>query len=238
MLNGLDSTTIVALNGFAGRSRGFDSLMEFLVGSYLVKGAIFVSIFWWFWFQSGSPEQVRRSREHVVCTMVGSVFAIAVARLLALSLPFRIRPRYEPSLHFHSPAETSPGDLMDWSSFPSDHAVMFAALAVGISFISRRAGLLASLYFLVLIAFPRMYLGFHYPTDILAGVAVGAVVGFIFNARGMCKLASASALTWEHDSPRYFYMAFFILCFQMATMFESLRDVALAGTHFVRRLLI
>jgi undecaprenyl-diphosphatase len=59
--------------------------------------------------------------------------------------------------------------------FPSDHAVMAGAVAAGLYFVSRLLGWIASAA-AILIAFARVYIGVHYPQDVLAGLALGAVV--------------------------------------------------------------
>lgn len=59
--------------------------------------------------------------------------------------------------------------------FPSDHAVMAGAVAAGLYFVSRLLGWVAAAAAIV-IAFARVYIGVHYPQDVLAGLALGAVV--------------------------------------------------------------
>jgi membrane-associated phospholipid phosphatase len=60
-------------------------------------------------------------------------------------------------------------------SFPSDHAVMAGAVAAGVWLVSRRLGLLAVVAAL-LMGFTRVYVGAHYPGDVVVGLLVGAVV--------------------------------------------------------------
>jgi membrane-associated phospholipid phosphatase len=60
-------------------------------------------------------------------------------------------------------------------SFPSDHAVMGGAVAAGLLLINRRLGLFACVA-AALLAFARVYIGAHYPWDVLAGLAFGASV--------------------------------------------------------------
>jgi len=60
-------------------------------------------------------------------------------------------------------------------SFPSDHAVMAGAVAAGLWLVSRRLGFTATVAAL-LMAFARVYVGVHYPRDVLAGLALGAAV--------------------------------------------------------------
>ncbi|GAB3394107.1 phosphatase PAP2 family protein [Amycolatopsis echigonensis] len=63
-------------------------------------------------------------------------------------------------------------------SFPSDHAVMAGAVAAALFLVSRRLGWLAALAAVVM-AFSRVYIAAHYPQDVAAGLAVGAVVSLL-----------------------------------------------------------
>ncbi len=60
-------------------------------------------------------------------------------------------------------------------SFPSDHAVMAGAVAGGVLLVDRRLGVVVALA-AVLMAFARVYVGAHYPGDVLAGLVLGAGV--------------------------------------------------------------
>lgn len=81
------------------------------------------------------------------------------------------------------------GDLLiDWIrlpigerfgySFPSSHALNNAAVAV---FFSHAIGSRKLFFWLIaaalLIGISRIYLGLHYPSDVLGGIAIGAVLG-------------------------------------------------------------
>ena len=60
-------------------------------------------------------------------------------------------------------------------SFPSDHAVMAGAVAAGVLLAHRKLGLVA-VCLAVLMAATRVYVGAHFPLDVVAGLAVGAIV--------------------------------------------------------------
>ncbi len=60
-------------------------------------------------------------------------------------------------------------------SFPSDHAVMAGSVAAGLWWVDRRLGIVAALA-AVAMAFARVYVGAHYPLDVVAGLALGATV--------------------------------------------------------------
>jgi membrane-associated phospholipid phosphatase len=78
------------------------------------------------------------------------------------------------------PYATHPGALLLLSptadhAFPSDHAVMAGAAAVGLLIAARRLGWWAVGAALIM-AFARVYVGAHYPQDVLAGLALGGLV--------------------------------------------------------------
>ena len=77
-------------------------------------------------------------------------------------------------------------------SFPSGHAMASAALAISTIVLFwptkwRWPVLVAAVFYMLLIAFTRLYLGVHYPTDVLAGWLVSgawvAVVAIVIHYR-------------------------------------------------------
>jgi membrane-associated phospholipid phosphatase len=60
-------------------------------------------------------------------------------------------------------------------SFPSDHAVMAGAIAIGVWMADRRLGLITCVLAIAMAA-TRVYVGVHFPLDVVAGLAVGAVI--------------------------------------------------------------
>jgi membrane-associated phospholipid phosphatase len=64
------------------------------------------------------------------------------------------------------------------ASFPSDHAAMAGAAAAGLWLASRLLGAIAA-GAAVLMAFSRVYIAAHYPWDVVAGLAFGALVAIL-----------------------------------------------------------
>ncbi|MDI1290562.1 MAG: phosphatase PAP2 family protein, partial [bacterium] len=60
-------------------------------------------------------------------------------------------------------------------SFPSDHAVIAGAACVGLWLVSRRLGVLTGAVALLL-ALSRVYVGVHYPADVVVGLAEGGAI--------------------------------------------------------------
>jgi undecaprenyl-diphosphatase len=63
-------------------------------------------------------------------------------------------------------------------SFPSGHTIASFEAAVALLIRDRKLGM-GALALAVLIAFSRLYLYVHYPTDVLASVVLGTLLAFI-----------------------------------------------------------
>ena len=84
-------------------------------------------------------------------------------------------------VHRHRPFEHQLGPPERTHSFPSGHAATsFAGATMLAAFLPRYRGVLYALA--CLIAFSRLYNGDHYPTDVVAGAAVGTVTALLLLA--------------------------------------------------------
>ncbi len=80
-------------------------------------------------------------------------------------------------------------------AFPSNHAVLAGAAAMALWGLERRLGVLAAAN-AVLIAASRVYIGVHYPHDVVAGLLLGAVVAWAGLRAARTALRRAEPLRW------------------------------------------
>jgi hypothetical protein len=100
-MNPFDLHTIHFLNSFAQRSWVFDSLIGQLQGNDLLKGGVIMALFWWAWIRYGNAHP--ENKEKLLFGLISGVFATFLARVLALMLPFRVRPLHNLQLNFRLP---------------------------------------------------------------------------------------------------------------------------------------
>lgn len=220
-MNAFDLAIIDFLNQFSQVSWRVDYTLHFISGNHLLKGGVLLTLFWWGWFRAQEHQPI--VQVHLLSTLFGCFIAMASARALAWSLPFRLRPLHEEGLAFTLPHTMKPTALEGWSSFPSDNAVLFYALSAGMFYISKKVGIFALIYTTLIIALPRVYLGLHYPTDILAGAVIGIAIALLCNTKYFTENIAQSTLSYSSTKPEIFYPIFFIISYQIADMFENSR---------------
>ena len=71
------------------------------------------------------------------------------------------------------------GSIPMGSSFPSSHTTLAFSFAWMMLWMKNKQGAVLSFLVAILVAISRMYLGVHYPSDVLAGVLVSALLSYL-----------------------------------------------------------
>jgi len=116
-----------------------------------------------------------KQRKHALKVLVVAVLAIAACDLLSYRVlkPWAKRPRPEYAGIGAIKRVPEGGRL----GFPSNHAGNAAAGAAVLS-VAYPAASVVFWALAILVAYSRVYVGMHYPLDVLAGLAIGAMIGW------------------------------------------------------------
>ena len=165
---GLDKAVTLWVNGLRC---GFLNFISMLM-AYLGKGGLF--------FIAASVVLLlfRKTRKAGLC----SLLAIGVGALLVnvLLKPLVARPRpYTAGGEFLWVWERAGKHLEKEFSFPSGHTAASFAFAVAFAMTAPKKYSVPALVLACLISLSRLYVGVHYPTDILGGIVIGALCGIL-----------------------------------------------------------
>ena len=192
----LDERLFFLINGLAGKSAALDWFMTLVVGEYFIPVAI-VMVLLIMWFLGQDLKSRERNQRAVWYALVGVGFASAVVQVMNNFYdrlrPFEAYPG-DVTLLFYQPTDPS---------FPANMAAVGFAFAMGAWLGNRKVGYLI-LTLAVLWSFARVYVGVHYPLDILGGAAIGIVATLA--ARGFLRLIEPVP-TWILNGLRRIYLA-------------------------------
>jgi undecaprenyl-diphosphatase len=182
MSDSLDYDLFRAINGLAGRSQAVDAIMIACAKFLPVVFALVLVALWLTW----RPTNQRAA----LLAGISALVALGIGQLIGMAF---LRPRpyltHQVNLLIAPTADTS---------FPSDHATLGFAVAVLVWRYNRRAGT-ALLSLALVLAFARIFVGAHYPSDVLGGAVLGA-------------LTSMGIAVFSESSPlRNWLNAFFVL---------------------------
>ncbi|MQY38256.1 hypothetical protein SRB17_62660 [Streptomyces sp. RB17] len=176
-----DVELLYDINGLAKDApHWFDRVMEF-VGEYGLLVAMVLLVLWcWLSVRRRGGEDAASS----VAALVWAPLAAGIAVLVNVPIRgFVERPR--PFVD-HQGLDVLFSGKTDFS-FVSDHATITMALGVGLFVANRRFGI-AGLGIALLEGFCRVYMGVHYPTDVVGGFALGTAVVLLLSPPAMALL--------------------------------------------------
>lgn len=99
-----DRTALATMNGYAQRSRAFDTLVWAIASNYAVQGGLMLAMFCWAWFAAPDTPEGLAQRQTVLSSFLGLYVAVVLALMVRDGLAFRPRPAEDPLLaaaHVH-----------------------------------------------------------------------------------------------------------------------------------------
>lgn len=138
------------------------------------KSITFLGDAGWFWIVLSIILLIPKKTRHIaIASGISLLICFFVTNIILKNCFHRIRPyEIEPLLTI---LVKKPTDF----SFPSGHTTAsFASALILVRLFPKKFGI-PSVVLAALIAFSRLYVGVHYPTDILGGIAVALIGSFI-----------------------------------------------------------
>jgi undecaprenyl-diphosphatase len=158
----------LVVNGWTRYSPALN-LLGVILAKYAPELWAAVFLLMWFW----PPWRQNRARRGVVYAVAAGVLALIINMTISHVTPYRPRPFvYEPHL-IHQLVAHRPD-----TSFPSDHAAGSFAFAVGLFYAGTWDGIWG-MVFAAAISVARVFVGVHWPTDVIVGALVGVVAGLV-----------------------------------------------------------
>ena len=213
-----DRPTTRLINAVANRSWMFDYLADASNRYFTFSGVALMAMIWYCWFENRDAEL----RVRILVGTLASIGAGGISRILQHVLPVHSRPWFDAALGFQLPLNLQEAHYSTWNSFPSDTVTVFAGLTVVLYIVQPSFISYAILWTIVVEAF-RNYIGAHYSTDLIAGAALGASAVWASQMSWPIS-AGKKVMRWEQSSPALFYMIAFFLSYQIATLFNDIRQ--------------
>ena len=169
-LNDIDAGALLAVNGLHDM---FQDAFWWMVSAKWSSVLLGLALVWCL---------MRQNRRHALLVLAMLVLAFALADQVSSGLikhlVERLRPTHDPSLG--SMVHVVNGYRGGMYGFVSSHAANSFAAAMFLVLVMRHRAVTLSMFTWALLqCYSRVYLGVHYPGDILGGIVVGLLVGWL-----------------------------------------------------------
>ncbi|MFF1699507.1 phosphatase PAP2 family protein [Streptomyces sp. NPDC058257] len=177
-----DVSLLYDINGLAEDSPDWLAKSVAFVGEYGLLLALVLLVVWCWWGQRkrGALDEAASS----VAAVVWAPLAAGIAVLVNVPIRGFVERRHP--FKDHDGLELLAHGKTDFS-FVSDHATLAMALGVGLFVANRKFGLVG-IALALLEGFCRVFMGVHYPTDVVGGFALGTAVVLLLSPLAMALL--------------------------------------------------
>lgn len=162
----LDTRVFYEINDFARHTPWLHPIMSWFADDGVLVLVVLMAIGWW---------MARRTAQ-------GALMAAAIWTPLGVIAALLVYDPIALAANETRPCRELPGIIVLHCNvdggFPSVHAVIAGAVAAGLWLVDRRLGVV-TVVAAAAVAFARVYVAAHYPQDVLAGLALGALVSVL-----------------------------------------------------------
>ena len=166
------------LSGLIGKSRTFDNAVVEGIAHNLLGGYLYGAVLFFCWIRgnrAGGEKMQGRFLRILLTTMIAIPLMLGTSHLIS-----RVPPGSNPKLASHYPRDVYTNEATN--SFPSYSTALYTSIAVGTYALDQAAAWFLGVGVIFLVALPRISVGGHYPTDVLAGMVLGVASNFLARA--------------------------------------------------------
>jgi undecaprenyl-diphosphatase len=161
-----DTSVFLTINGWAGKVPFIDEFFKGISNDYFTF-ILCCLVLVWLWFSTSDPTR-RRTQQKTALTALISVGMASIMMTIInghffRERPFNVLPAGSVNLLFYKPHD---------SSFPSNFAAVIFSIAIPV-FLKNKTWGSFLLGVAILSSFGRVFMGVHYPLDVLGGAAIG-----------------------------------------------------------------
>jgi len=164
IIKSIDHLLFQTINQFAFKWEWFDLVGVFFANYFVYFIVILLLLF------------LLRFKKYWVMVIKAMVAAL-ISRFIFTEIIRLIHPRLRPFINGNINLLI---DKVNQFAFPSGHAAFCFAIATIIYFYNKKAGILFFV-FASLVSIARIFVGVHWPLDILAGAVIGIFSGWLIN---------------------------------------------------------
>jgi len=247
------------VNSLGGRSWLLDSLISLSSANDLIKSAPVGACFCAAWYFGRNSQETTRARRALLIGLVAAFLALTTTTILShtwfVPRPYlRTHDVYTlqddhlqpvPKIEFRQPLdnravtrakEASRGNVPpdDFGSLPSDHAGFFFGLSLAIVFASRRIGLMALAWTLLIILPGKVIPGMHTPGEIGLGCLIAAawLAACHLLARTRLRWFEVQLVSWSQRHSAWGAAMLFLVVFEISSKLDHVKSLLEAvGKH-------
>jgi membrane-associated phospholipid phosphatase len=196
------------------------NLAQFFIENRLVSGWLFAAACYVFWSIRDERTDWRRAKilEASAACVTAAVLMLAVRPFIGALPPSRA-PEYQ---------QLFPPYLWDFgsgNSFPSHSTLVYLSMAAGLWPINRKISAILSAWVFLAVSLPRVYIGGHYPTDVLGSIVIAAIALWAVWRLGATPWGTR-LLDWLKGRGLWLELAMFLWLFELGEGFRSTLEIA------------
>jgi membrane-associated phospholipid phosphatase len=206
------------------------NIAEFFIYNPLASSWVLAAAFYFYWRMENESTQQRRS----------GLLQVVLACAIAVSVTLLLRPWLGAPSPARNPDFQGLFPPYLWGSgstntFPSHATLVYFLVAIGLWPYSRRWSAALGAWVILAISIPRMYMGGHYPTDVLGAMLLAFAFLWVARRLGATHFG-AELLGRVAGGGLWIELLLFLWLFELAEGFRASLEITQIAAHAIARI--